>query len=188
MHYRDARTEGVAEKVWATVPAAELYAATGLQYAPFNTLYQLVAARSSAQLAYAKRLLLIPDLLTYWLTGELGTELTNASTTQLIDPRTRDWSYDVAARLGIDLELFAPLRRPGDPAGLLRRRVLEETGLTGTGSGDDGRVARHRLGGGRRPGDRRAVRVHLHRHLVAGRPGAGGAGADRGEPGGQLHQ
>ncbi|MGC5565930.1 rhamnulokinase [Streptomyces sp. FR-108] len=131
VHYRDTRTQGVAEKVWATVPAAELYAATGLQYAPFNTLYQLVAARSSAQLAHAKRLLLIPDLLTYWLTGEAGTELTNASTTQLIDPRTGDWSYDVAARLGIDLDLFAPLRRPGDPAGLLRPGVLEETGLTG---------------------------------------------------------
>ncbi|MEU5292992.1 rhamnulokinase [Streptomyces umbrinus] len=131
VHYRDARTQGVAEKVWATVPAADLYAATGLQYAPFNTLYQLVAARSSSQLAYANRLLLIPDLLTYWLTGELGTELTNASTTQLIDPRTRDWSYDLAERLGIDLTLFAPLRRPGDPAGLLRQTVLDETGLTG---------------------------------------------------------
>ncbi|MDX2677999.1 rhamnulokinase [Streptomyces sp. NY05-11A] len=131
VHYRDARTEGIAEKVWAAVPAAELYAATGLQYAPFNTLYQLTAAASSAQLAQARRLLLIPDLLTYWLTGEQGTELTNASTTQLIDPRTGDWSYDVAARLGIDLELFAPLRRPGDPAGLLRAEVLEETGLTG---------------------------------------------------------
>ncbi|MFF6803358.1 FGGY-family carbohydrate kinase [Streptomyces sp. NPDC012616] len=131
VHYRDARTEGVAEKVWASVPAAELYAATGLQYAPFNTLYQLTAAASTAQLAQARRLLLIPDLLTYWLTGEQGTELTNASTTQLIDPRTGDWSHAVADRLGIDLTLFAPLRRPGDPAGLLRDRVLEETGLTG---------------------------------------------------------
>ncbi|MFI9341923.1 rhamnulokinase family protein [Streptomyces sp. NPDC052773] len=131
VHYRDARTEGVAESVWATVPAAELYAATGLQYAPFNTLYQLTAARSSAQFAHAKRLLLIPDLIAYWLTGEQGTELTNASTTQLVDPRTGDWSYDVAARLGIDLSLFAPLRRPGDPAGVLRAEVLEETGLTG---------------------------------------------------------
>ncbi|MEV1080188.1 rhamnulokinase family protein [Streptomyces sp. NPDC050211] len=131
VHYRDARTEGVAEKVWATVPAPELYAATGLQYAPFNTLYQLVAARSTQQLAYAKRLLLVPDLLAYWLTGEQGTELTNASTTQLIDPRTRDWSYDVASRLRIDLGLFAPLRQPGDPAGVLRPEVLEETGLTG---------------------------------------------------------
>ncbi|MFE5405920.1 rhamnulokinase family protein [Streptomyces sp. NPDC056580] len=131
VHYRDARTEGVAEKVWATVPAAELYAATGLQYAPFNTLYQLAAARSTAQFAQARRLLLIPDLLTYWLTGEQGTELTNASTTQLVDPRTRDWAYGVAERLGVDLGLFAPLRRPGDPAGLLRPEVLAETGLTG---------------------------------------------------------
>ncbi|MBT2410418.1 rhamnulokinase [Streptomyces sp. ISL-12] len=131
VHYRDARTEGVAEKVWASVPAAELYAATGLQYAPFNTLYQLTAARSTDQLTYAKRLLMIPDLLTYWLTGEQGTELTNASTTQLIDPRTRDWAYDVAERLGIDLGLFPPLRLPGDPAGVLRPEVLEETGLSG---------------------------------------------------------
>lgn len=131
VHYRDARTEGVAEKVWATVPAAELYASTGLQYAPFNTLYQLTAARDSAQLAQAARLLLIPDLLSYWLTGEQGTELTNASTTQLIDPRTREWSYDIASRLGIDLGLFAPLRQPGDPAGVLRAEVVEESGLRG---------------------------------------------------------
>jgi rhamnulokinase len=131
VHYRDARTEGIAEKVWATVPAPDLYAATGLQYAPFNTLYQLVAARSSEQLAHAKRLLLIPDLLTHWLTGEQGTEITNASTTQLIDPRTRTWSDDIASRLGVDLDLFAPLRQPGDPAGVLRPDVLEETGLKG---------------------------------------------------------
>ncbi|MEU3344668.1 rhamnulokinase family protein [Streptomyces sp. NPDC006700] len=131
VHYRDARTEGVARTVWATVPAAELYAATGIQYAPFNTLYQLAASRPSPQLAAARRLLLIPDLLTYWLTGEQGTELTNASTTQLVDPRTRDWSYEVAARLGVDLDLFAPLRRPGDPAGVLRPEVLRETGLRG---------------------------------------------------------
>jgi rhamnulokinase len=131
VHYRDDRTEGIAPTVWATVPADELYAATGLQYAPFNTLYQLVAARGSVQLARAARLLLIPDLLAYWLTGEQGTELTNASTTQLIDPRTRDWAYGLAGRLGVDLSLFAPLRRPGDPAGLLRPEVLERTGLTG---------------------------------------------------------
>lgn len=131
VHYRDARTEGVAEKVWATVPVAELYAATGIQYAPFNTLYQLAAASGTAQFERARRLLLIPDLVTYWLTGEQGTELTNASTTQLIDSRTRSWSREIADRLGIDLGLFAPLREPGDPAGVLRAEVLEETGLTG---------------------------------------------------------
>ncbi|MFF6909541.1 rhamnulokinase family protein [Streptomyces sp. NPDC012389] len=131
VHYRDHRTDGVAEKVWPTVPPDELYRATGIQHAPFNTLYQLVAAQGTPQLAAARRLLLIPDLITYWLTGEQGTELTNASTTQLIDPRTRDWARSPAARLSVDLGLFAPLRRPGDPAGNLLPHVLEATGLRG---------------------------------------------------------
>lgn len=97
-HYRDTRTDHTAEKLWATIPPQELYAATGLQYVPFNTIYQLTAARDTAQLNTAQRLLLIPDLLTYWLTGQQGTELTNASTTQLIDPRTGDWAHDIATR------------------------------------------------------------------------------------------
>ncbi|MFC8124089.1 rhamnulokinase family protein [Streptomyces sp. NPDC057302] len=130
VHYRDTRTEGIAAKAWTTVPATELYATTGVQYAPFNTLYQLMAAQGTPQLAAAKHLLLIPDLLTYWLTGELGTELTNASTTQLIDPGTQGWSREVATRLGIDLGLFPPVRRPGDPAGHLLPQVLEDTGLS----------------------------------------------------------
>ncbi|MER6188540.1 rhamnulokinase [Streptomyces cyaneofuscatus] len=131
VHYRDRRTDAVAEKVWATVPPDELYRSTGIQHAPFNTLYQLVAAQGTPQLALARGLLLIPDLITYWLTGEQGTELTNASTTQLIDPRTRDWARGPATRLSVDLGLFAPLRRPGDPAGVLLPHVLEATGLRG---------------------------------------------------------
>ncbi|GGT79988.1 rhamnulokinase [Streptomyces lateritius] len=131
VHYRDDRTRGIAEKVRATIPAEELYATTGLQHAPFNTLYQLVAAQGTAPLAAARRLLLIPDLIAYWLTGEQGTELTNASTTQLIDPRTRDWARPLADRLGVDLSIFPALRRPGDPAGFLSPAVLEATGLTG---------------------------------------------------------
>ncbi|MEO3755326.1 rhamnulokinase family protein [Streptomyces sp. B6B3] len=131
VHYRDERTRGAAERVAETLSAAELYAATGLQYLPFNTVYQLVAARGGPQLAAARRLLLIPDLITYWLTGEAGTELTNASTTQLVDPRTRDWARPVAEALGIDLGLFPPLRQPGEAAGRLLPEVLEETGLAG---------------------------------------------------------
>ncbi|MFD5752681.1 rhamnulokinase family protein [Streptomyces sp. NPDC127033] len=131
VHYRDARTEGEAGKVAAVLPPAELYGATGLQYLPFNTLYQLTAARGSTALAAAERLLLIPDLIAYWLTGEAGTELTNASTTQLIDPRTRDWARSVAEPLGIDLALFPALRTPGTPAGTLLPEVLAETGLSG---------------------------------------------------------
>ncbi|MEV6419299.1 rhamnulokinase family protein [Streptomyces sp. NPDC051662] len=131
VHYRDTRTEGEAAKVGAVLSPSALYGATGLQYLPFNTLFQLTAARGSAALGAARRLLLIPDLIAYWLTGEAGTELTNASTTQLIDPRTREWSRSVADALGIDLTLFAPLRGPGDPAGQLLPDVLAETGLTG---------------------------------------------------------
>ncbi|RDG38402.1 rhamnulokinase [Streptomyces corynorhini] len=131
VHYRDARTEGQAEKVGAVLGPDALYAATGLQYLPFNTVYQLSAARDTAALRAASRLLLMPDLIAYWLTGEAGTELTNASTTQLIDPRSRDWSPLVAGTLGIDLGLFAPLRGPGDPAGELLPEVLAETRLSG---------------------------------------------------------
>ncbi|MGP3984567.1 rhamnulokinase [Streptomyces sp. KR80] len=131
VHYRDARTQGAPAEVADALTPAELYAATGLQYLPFNTVYQLIAARGTPALAAGHRLLLIPDLVSYWLTGEAGTELTNASTTQLVDPRTRNWARQVADALGIDLSLFPSLRRPGDPAGTLLLAVLEETGLTG---------------------------------------------------------
>ncbi|RLL68473.1 rhamnulokinase family protein [Streptomyces sp. Z26] len=133
VHYRDARTDGAAEEVARVLPPAELYAATGLQHLPFNTVYQLTAARHSAQLAAAAHLLLIPDLLAYWLTGERGTELTNASTTQLIDPRTRDWSRTVTTALGIDPALFPPLRLPGDHGGELLPDVRAEAGLAADG-------------------------------------------------------
>ncbi|GGS23699.1 carbohydrate kinase [Streptomyces aureoverticillatus] len=140
VHYRDTRTEGMAQKAWATIPARRLYAETGIQDTPINTLYQLLAAQGEAQLASASRLLLIPDLISYWLTGEQGTELTNASTTQLIDPRTTTWAHSVADALGIDLSLFAPLRRPGDPAGRLLTHAAEFTGhptpVTTVGSHD----------------------------------------------------
>lgn len=131
VHYRDARTEGAAEAVHAVLPADRLYAETGLQHLPFNTVFQLTAARGTPQLAAAERLLMIPDLVSYWLTGVQGTEITNASTTQLVDPRTREWSPEVARRTGIDLSLFPALRGPGDPAGELLPEVLAETGLTG---------------------------------------------------------
>ncbi|MEU8827826.1 rhamnulokinase family protein [Streptomyces sp. NPDC048636] len=133
VHYRDARTTrtpDIADTVAAALPPPALYAATGLQHLPFNTIYQLVAARGTPALAAAHRLLLIPDLISYWLTGEAGTELTNASTTQLIDPRTRDWSAEVADALSIDLALFPPLRHPGSAAGTLRPEVLTATGLS----------------------------------------------------------
>lgn len=131
VHYRDARTQGVAERVWETVPAEALYAITGIQYAPFNTLYQLVAARGSAALGAARQALLIPDLMAYWLTGVVGTEITNASTTQLLDACGRTWAVELASRLGVDVGLFPPLRQPGSRIGEVLPAVVEATGLRG---------------------------------------------------------
>ena len=113
VHYRDKRTDSVG----APVPAEELYAATGIQHLPFNTIHQLAAAAGTPALAAARTLLLIPDLLAYWLTGVPGAEVTNASTTALLDVSSRKWSAALMDRAGIPSSLFPPLRQPGDVIG-----------------------------------------------------------------------
>ncbi|WP_034264842.1 rhamnulokinase [Actinospica robiniae] len=129
-HYRDTRTSHeIIEGVWERISAAELYQINGLQHLPFNTVYQLAAARDAGQLDEASLLLLIPDLITYWLTGRTSTEATNASTTGFFDARTRTWSEEVLRAVEIDSSLLAPLCRPGDSAGMLLPAALERSGL-----------------------------------------------------------
>ncbi|HWS33084.1 MAG TPA: rhamnulokinase family protein [Actinoplanes sp.] len=111
VHYRDSRTDGIADRV------KDLYDVCGLQKLPFNTVYQLLAAEPTAQYATAHRLLMIPDLLGYWLTGEIGAEYTNASTTGLLDVRTREWSWPLISELGLRATLLPPVRHPGDRIG-----------------------------------------------------------------------
>ncbi|MEU0154001.1 rhamnulokinase [Micromonospora fulviviridis] len=120
VHYRDGRTDGVAGQVAIQLGEERLYTTTGLQQLPFNTLYQLAAAAGTPQLDIAHRLLLIPDLITYWLTGQLGAEITNASTTQLYDLRRRTWATGLMADAGIRDDLFPPLREPGTRIGPVR--------------------------------------------------------------------
>jgi rhamnulokinase len=129
VHYRDARTEGVTGQVLARVPAAELYAITGIQQLPLNTIFQLAAAAGTPQLAAARTLLMIPDLLGFWLTGQAGAEITNASTTQLYDVRAQAWATSLMTRVGIPPGIFPPLRRPGDTIGDLLPRITTEAGL-----------------------------------------------------------
>jgi len=137
VHYRDARTDGVADRVHATIPAAELYAVTGVQVLPFNTIYQLVAAAETPQLDAAGELLLIPDLIGHWLTGARASEITNASTTGLLEARNRTWSKDVITRAGIDAGLFPALVEPGTRLGELRRHLgLGPVPLIAVGSHD----------------------------------------------------
>jgi rhamnulokinase len=129
VHYRDTRTEGVAARVLAQVPAAELYAITGVQHLPFNTIFQLAAAAGTPQLASAHTLLMIPDLLAFWLTGQAGAEVTSASTTQLYDVREQAWATSVMTRAGIPPGIFPPLRRPGDTVGNLLPGLSAAAGL-----------------------------------------------------------
>ncbi len=130
VHYRDDRTDGVMATVADRLGPDRIYATTGIQQLPFNTLYQLVAAAGTPQLAAAERLLLIPDLIVYWLTGEVGAEVTNASTTQLYDVRRHAWANELMTAAGIRPDLFPPLRRPGTPVGPLLAGVRAEVGLT----------------------------------------------------------
>jgi rhamnulokinase len=118
VHYRDGRTDGVADEVAARLP--DLYPVTGIQQLPFNTIYQLTAAARAGQLDGAQTLLLIPDLLAYWLTGQIGAELTNASTTQLLDARSQSWADGLICAAGLPGRLFPPLRRPGSIIGTVR--------------------------------------------------------------------
>ncbi|MEV6495075.1 rhamnulokinase family protein [Actinoplanes sp. NPDC051633] len=110
VHYRDARTDGVV----TGIPDEKLYALTGLQKLSFNTIYQLLA---EPLLPLADRMLLIPDLLAYWLTGKIGAEFTNASTTQLLDVGTGEWAGSLIGDLGLPARLFPPLRAPGTVIG-----------------------------------------------------------------------
>ena len=129
VHYRDARTDGVVDQVLRVVSPEELYATTGLQLLPINTLFQLAAARGTPALAQAATLLLVPDLFGYWLTGNAGAEVTNASTTQLLDIRSGRWAAELATRLGIDPAILPVLRRPGDLVGRLTPEVARDAGL-----------------------------------------------------------
>jgi rhamnulokinase len=129
VHYRDGRTKGVAERLLGTISAAELYEVTGVQQLPFNTIYQLAAAAGSPAFAAARTMLLIPDLLAYWLTGEAGAEATNASTTQLFDVRTGRWATGLIERAGLPPGLFPPLRRAGDVTGTLAADAAAGSGL-----------------------------------------------------------
>ena len=131
-HYRDSRTTTGVEAVHAVVPRERLYARNGLQFMPFNTLYQLAASRGTAELEVAATMLPMPDLIAYWLTGVIGAEETIASTTGLLDARERTWDLHLLDLLDLPRSILPPLGRPGDLVGGLRGAVLEETGLAAT--------------------------------------------------------
>lgn len=133
VHYRDSRTDGLMEAAWQVVPKEEIFARTGLQFLSFNTLYQLWAMQreQSPQLDAADKLLMIPDLLRYFLTGQAIGEYTNASTTQFMDARTRSWDRELLGRFGVPAGILPDVAQPGSVIGPLRRSVQDELGVPG---------------------------------------------------------
>lgn len=116
--YRSDRTLGAVEALLSAISPADLYVRNGLQFQPFNTVFQLVADRDRARTPLARTMLMLPDLLGYWLTGEKVCEVTNASTTGLIDPSTRTWAPDLVdllhRRFGVEVPALLPrLVEPG---------------------------------------------------------------------------
>ena len=133
-HYRDARTNGVMEKLFAVVPREQVFEQTGIQFMQLNSLYQYYALKlaGSPALPCARTLLFMPDLFNYWLTGVRRAELTIASTSQFYDPRRKTWAFDLLERLGLRTDILPEIVPPGTRLGLLLDSVAEAAGLAPT--------------------------------------------------------
>lgn len=130
-HYRDSRTDGIMERAFAVVPRSKLYAATGTQFAQFNTVFQLLAEkeRKANLLGVAETMLLMPDYLNYFLSGVRKAEYSIASTTGVADPRSRTWSWDLIDTFGIPRKIFPQMVEPGTVLGTLRPELAQRTGV-----------------------------------------------------------
>lgn len=128
-HYRDRRSEGRPALVERLLGLDALYEATGIQVMDFNTVFQLLAEKESSSYALASELLMVPDLLAFWLTGERRLERTNASTTQLVDARTGDLVDSLLLSLGLRRDLFAPFVEPGEHVGRVLPEIAASAGL-----------------------------------------------------------
>ena len=130
--YRDPQTEGMMELAFKRVPRQEIFQTTGLQFMQINTLFHLMAmaACDSPAMGIAKTFLMIPDLMNFWLTGRAACEYTNASNTQLLDVRKKQWAYAMIEALGIPTHLFGEIVRPGQIFAPVQKSVLKDAALS----------------------------------------------------------
>lgn len=129
--YRGHLTEGAMEQVFEQIPRRELYEKTGIQFMPFNSLFQLWAIKKQfpVLMARADRLLMMPDYLSYRLCGESYAEYTISSTTQMLDAQTQDWNQGLLLKLNLPIDLLEDLIEPGNPLGLLKNSIYGELGI-----------------------------------------------------------
>lgn len=129
--YRDGRTKGMDQEVYKVISQDELYERTGIQKQIFNTIYQLMAVKMKKpqELADAKTMLLIPDYFNFLLTGRKVTEYTNASTTQLLHPETKEWDFELIDMLGFPRDIFTEIKLPGTIVGELTEEIQEKVGF-----------------------------------------------------------
>lgn len=131
VHYRDKRTSGLVEESFKSVPRQKMYDITGIQFMELNTLFQLISLKKQRpeMLERADKMLFMPDLFAYFLTGKMCSEYSIASTSQLIDINTRSWSKELLDAFGIKESIFAPLTEPGTQLGNLSKEICEECGV-----------------------------------------------------------
>ncbi len=129
--YRDKRTAGMDDKVYEIIPLEELYARTGIQKQIFNTIYQLMAVKLQTPILMqrAADFLMLPDYFHFLLTGNKLSEYTNATSTQLVNPETKEWDYELIDQLGFKKDIFRPLSMPGTSAGRFSDVIREEVGF-----------------------------------------------------------
>lgn len=130
LHYRDENTMGIIEEADKVVPKAEIYARTGIQFARFNTLFQLYswATKRPDILERAEKMLFMPDLMAYFLTGEMKAEFTIASTSQMLDAKTQNWDYELLDKLSIPRKILPEIIPCGSISGMLSDEICEELG------------------------------------------------------------
>jgi rhamnulokinase len=131
-HYRDPHTENIMDAAFQRVPRAEMFRQTGMQFMRFNSVFQLLALQRdrSPLLDAAENLLFIPDLFHYFLTGIKVNEYTDASTSQMLDPVSRSWAWDLVKALGLPSAILGTIVQPGTVLGPLRKTVASDTGLS----------------------------------------------------------
>jgi len=130
-HYRDSRTDGMMQKAFSRVPREEIFAATGLQFMPINSLYQLLVMceRDPELVDQARRFLMVPDFFHWCLSGSRVVEFTNATTSQMLDAQSRNWAVSMLQKFEIPTDMFPEVVLPGTCLGTLRNEVAQSTGL-----------------------------------------------------------